>query len=57
MSDSIAEKVLKIVIGICGVLIFVSVVLLILGPFLSPVLLSGPRDRLLKDFNADIKPC
>ena len=55
MSDSIAEKVLKIVIGIAVFLIFVSFALLLLGPFLSPILLSGPRDRLLKDFNADIK--
>ena len=55
MSDGIAEKVLKIVIAICGVLIFVLGGVLVFGAFLRPFLMSGPRDRLLKNLNADIK--
>ena len=55
MSDSIAEKVLKIMKAFCGVLFFVLVGVLVFGSFLSPILFSGSRDRLLKDFNADFR--
>ena len=55
MRDSIAEKVLKIGIWIGCFLIIVFFGVLVFGPLLRPFLMSGPRDRLLKNLNADIK--
>lgn len=53
MSDDAMEKAVKIIITVCIVLCLVAGGFL-LFMFLRPVLLSGPRDRLFKNFNADI---
>lgn len=53
MSDDVMEKGIKVVIAVCVIL-----GLVVGGFFLfmlfRPVLLSGPRDRLFKNFSADI---
>lgn len=54
MSDGIAEKVIKIGIWLGCFLIIAFFGVLVFGSILSPFLFSGSRDRLLKNFNADI---